>query len=51
MILTNRSLFRGIEGYIECWNCGEHWDDIDQIEVLFDLVEDLQEQIKEIKNG
>ncbi len=39
------------QGYIECWNCGEYWDDINQIEFLFGLVEGLQEQIKEIKNG
>ena len=37
------------QGYVTCWNCGAHWEDINQIDSLFDLIEDLQEQVKELK--
>jgi len=37
------------QGYVECWHCGEQWDHIDKIDSLFDLIEDLQEQINNLK--
>ncbi len=37
------------QGYMECDHCGEHWDDIDQVDSLFNLIEDLQEQINNLK--
>ena len=33
------------QGYMECPRCGTSWDDIDRIDSLFELLEDLQEQV------